>query len=128
MDPASIAFAELAEAYRREGRFDEAIETCRSGLERHPSYASARVTLGRALLGAGRLDEAEQEIERAWQAAPHNLAAARLRSEILFLRGDPSQFVSETEADTAPAPGAVRALESFLRAIQTTRPGASRIP
>ena len=50
VDPASIAFAALAEEYRRGGRFEEAIETCAVGLQRHPSYLSARVTLGRALL------------------------------------------------------------------------------
>ena len=45
-DPASIAFAALAEEFRRAGRYHEAIETCRTGLQRHPSYLSARVTLG----------------------------------------------------------------------------------
>ena len=53
-DPASVAFAALAEEYRRAGRFDEAIDTARAGLDRHPAYASARVTLGRALLRVGR--------------------------------------------------------------------------
>ena len=43
--------AALAEEYRRAGRFDEAIETCTTGLVRHPSYLSAHVTLGRALEG-----------------------------------------------------------------------------
>ena len=51
IDPASIAFAALAEEYRRAGQFEDAVETCRSGLRRHPAYVSARVTLGRALLG-----------------------------------------------------------------------------
>jgi predicted Zn-dependent protease len=54
-DPASIAFAALAEEYRRAGRFDEAIETCTSGHVRHPSYLAAHVTLGRALLEVGRV-------------------------------------------------------------------------
>ena len=49
MDPASIAFAALAEEYRRQGRHEEAIQTCRGGLQRHPSYLSARVTLGRPM-------------------------------------------------------------------------------
>ncbi len=49
-DPASIAFAQLAEEYRRAGLQQEAIDTCRAGLARHPGYLSARVTLGRALL------------------------------------------------------------------------------
>ena len=38
MDPASIAFAALAEEYRRAGQFDDAIATCRTGLQRHPAY------------------------------------------------------------------------------------------
>ncbi len=32
-DPASIAFAQLAEECRRAGRFDEAVEVCRAGLD-----------------------------------------------------------------------------------------------
>ena len=52
-DPASIAFAALAEEYRRAGRFEEAIDTCNAGLVRHPSYLSAHVTLGRALIDVG---------------------------------------------------------------------------
>ena len=57
-DPASIAFAQLAEEYRRAGQFDEAVAVCRTGLARHPGYLSARVTLGRALLELGELGDA----------------------------------------------------------------------
>ena len=53
-DPASIAFAQLAEEYRRAGQFSEAVEVCRAGLAVHPGYLSARVTLGRALVELGR--------------------------------------------------------------------------
>ena len=35
-DPGSIAFAQLAEEYRRAGRFQEAIEVCRAGLRQAP--------------------------------------------------------------------------------------------
>jgi len=52
-DPASIAFAQLAEEYRRAGQLDEAVQTCRTGLATHPEYSSARVTLGRADLRDG---------------------------------------------------------------------------
>src|SRR5918996_4878358 len=80
-DPASTAFAALAEAFRRAGRLEEAIDTCRSGLKRHPSYAGARVTLGWALIETGRLDEATDEVERILQSAPENLAAVRALTE-----------------------------------------------
>ena len=49
-DPASIAFAQLAEELRRAGELEESVETCRAGLSLHPTYLSARVTLGRALV------------------------------------------------------------------------------
>lgn len=81
-DPTSIAFAALAEEYRRAGRLDEAIATCRSGLERHPTYVSARVTLGRALLDAGHVDDARLELEQVLRVAPENLVAVRGLAEI----------------------------------------------
>jgi tetratricopeptide (TPR) repeat protein len=81
-DPASIAFAALAEEYRRAERFREAIETCRAGLRRHPVYLSARVTLGRALLEVGDYEGARQELERVLQVAPDNLAALQALGEI----------------------------------------------
>lgn len=81
-DPASIAFAALAEEYRRAGRFQEAIDTCTAGLVRHPSYLSAHVTLGRALIDVGRLPEARKELESVLKLAPENLAAIRGLAEI----------------------------------------------
>ena len=88
VDPASIAFAALAEEYRRAGRFEEAIATCQSGLQRHPAYLSARVTLGRALLELHRFDEAREELEHVLRAAPENLAAIRGLAEIHHRRGE----------------------------------------
>jgi hypothetical protein len=76
-DPASIAFAALAEEFRRLGRYDEAIETCRAGLVRHPAYLSARVTLGRALIEAGDFEGAREELQIVLRSAPENLAAIR---------------------------------------------------
>jgi len=71
------AFAALAEEYRRAGRFADAITVCREGLERYPAYASARVTLGRALLDSGDVPGAVAELELAAAQSPDNLAAAR---------------------------------------------------
>ena len=81
-DPASIAFAALAEEYRRSGRFQEAIATCTAGLHRHPSYLSAHVTLGRALIEVGRYEDAAEELQFVLRLAPENLAAIRGLAEI----------------------------------------------
>lgn len=97
-DPASIAFAALAEEYRRLGKYQEAIDACNDGLKRHPSYLSAHVTLGRALLEVGRFDEAEQQLQFVLRAAPENLAAIRGLAEIHHRRGEHGYDVAALSA------------------------------
>jgi hypothetical protein len=87
-DPASIAFAQLAEEYRRAGLFEEAVQVCRTGLGTHPGYLSARVTLGRSLLELNQLEDARRELETVLKSAPENLAAIRGLAEIHHRRGD----------------------------------------
>ena len=86
-DPASIAFAQLAEEFRRAGQYDEAVKYCRAGLGRHPGYLSARVTLGRSLMEIGELDDAAREFDLVLRSAPDNLAAIRSLAEIHQRRG-----------------------------------------
>jgi len=86
-DPASIAFAQLAEEYRRAGRHREAIAACRAGLAHHPDYKSARVTLGRAFLAVGDIDSAERELSQVLRAAPDNLAALKEIADVYRRRG-----------------------------------------
>jgi tetratricopeptide (TPR) repeat protein len=86
-DPASIAFAQLAEECRRAGAYDEAVAVARAGLAIHPGYLSARVTLGRALIEINQLDEAQSELELVLKSASENLAAIRGMAEIHHRRG-----------------------------------------
>ncbi len=86
-DPSSIAFAQLAEECRRAGEFQQAVDVCRAGLELHPGYLSARVTLGRALAELDQMDAAQGELEVVLKGAPDNLAAIRALAEILHRRG-----------------------------------------
>jgi tetratricopeptide (TPR) repeat protein len=104
-DPASIAFAALAEEYRRAQRFEEAIETCTAGLIRHPSYLSAHVTLGRALIEVGHLEDARNELEYVLRLAPENLAAIRGLAEIHDRLGEePHEPTAKSQADEPAAP------------------------
>src|SRR4030095_2400175 len=89
-DPRSIAFAQLAEEYRRGGDYQQAITICREGLARHPGYLSAQVTLGRALIELGQFDEARAELEAVLSVAPDNLAAIRALAAIHEHLGDAS--------------------------------------
>lgn len=105
-DPASIAFAALAEEYRKAGRFEEAIDSCTAGLQRHPAYLSAHVTLGRALLEVGRYDEAQEELEHVLRVAPENLAAIRGLAEIHHRRGELPEVHEPLGEATPAAPAA----------------------
>jgi hypothetical protein len=94
-DPTSIAFAQLAEECRRAGDLDEAVSVCRAGLALHPTYLSARVTLGRALLELNQLSEAQTELDYVLRSAPENLAALRALAETLHRQGDLSSSLAQ---------------------------------
>jgi tetratricopeptide (TPR) repeat protein len=103
-DPASIAFAQLAEELRRSGALQEAVDTCRAGLGIHPSYLSARVTLGRALLELNQLEAAEAELGRVLTNAGDNLAALRGLGEISSRRGTAGEALKYYQTALALAP------------------------
>jgi tetratricopeptide (TPR) repeat protein len=92
-DPSSIAFAQLAEEYRRIGDYIQAVKICRDGLGRHPGYLSAQVTLGRALMELKNFDEARIELEAVLKVAPDNLAAIRALAEIHQQTGEIAEIV-----------------------------------
>ena len=102
-DPSSIAFAQLAEEYRRAGQLQEAVDVCRAGLAIHPGYLSARVTLGRALLDLQELDAAQEELERVLKSAPENLAAIRGLADIHHRRGSLAEALAQYRAALALA-------------------------
>ncbi len=63
-NPDSLIFVPLADAYRKAGLLQEAIDVCKKGLEKHPTYMSARVVLGRVYGEKDMLDEAIDELRR----------------------------------------------------------------
>jgi tetratricopeptide (TPR) repeat protein len=74
-DPHSTVFAQLADAYRKEGNFEEAIRVCTEGLRRRPKYAAAYIVLGRAHHESGDLPAAREAFQRVTQLAPDNVLA-----------------------------------------------------
>jgi tetratricopeptide (TPR) repeat protein len=134
LDPMSIAFAALAEEYRRQGNAEEAVAVCRTGLTRHPAYLSARVTLGRALLDLNQLDAAEAELQEVLRRAPDNLAALRALAE-LHQRGSGASLTPPVSnvipfhgnampADIRTCAPALTSLDRFLDAIVTLKRAA----
>jgi tetratricopeptide (TPR) repeat protein len=127
-DPWSIAFAQLGEEYRRAGRSQEAIEICRTGLEHHPGYLSARVTLGRALLDTGALEQAEHELKEVLRVAPENLAALRGVAEALGRRGNDASALAHYEMALALAPRDLELQHTVASLREHVRPRAATAP
>jgi tetratricopeptide (TPR) repeat protein len=103
-DPASIAFAPLAEELRRAGEHDEAVRVCRAGLAYHPTYLSAHVTLGRALIELNQYPDARKEFEYVLLAAPDNLLARKGMNDLAARSAAPAPPVPIAEPAQAEAP------------------------
>jgi predicted Zn-dependent protease len=119
-DPASIAFAQLAEEHRRAGQLEDAVRVCRAGLAQHPAYLSARITLGRTLLEMARYDEAATEFEYVLKAAPDNLTAVRELADIEQRRrsSDPSRSAA---VEAVPPDTVIAELEAWLSVLAEER-------
>jgi tetratricopeptide (TPR) repeat protein len=86
-DPRSRVFAPLAEAYRKAGLLDEAIEIARDGVRIHPHFVGGKVALARALFDRGAYEEVVKELEHVVLDAPDNLVAQKLLAESYLILG-----------------------------------------
>jgi tetratricopeptide (TPR) repeat protein len=86
-DPGSRIFAPLAEAYRKAGLVDEAIEIAREGLRVHPSFIGGRVALARCLFDKTLYQEVIAELTPVVRDVPDNLVAQRLLAESCLMLG-----------------------------------------
>jgi tetratricopeptide (TPR) repeat protein len=117
-DPTSLAFAQLADLYRKAGRPADAIATCRSGLQRYPHYTTARLILAKTLLTENDPAAALAEIEAILQVSPKDVQCHRLAAEAHRRMGRVDAAVQSLESAVAVDPGdrESRALLTVLRA------------
>jgi len=117
-DPTSLAFAQLADLYRKAGRSADAIATCRSGLLRYPHYTTARLILAKTLLAENDPGGALVEIEAILQVSPKDVQCHRLAAEAHRRMGRLDEAVRSLEGAVALDPGdrESRALLAVLRA------------
>ena len=94
-DPNSKLFVPLAEEYKKAGMYDEAIDALIKGLEKQPSYLSARVSLGKIYVERGMLADALAEFEKVIAAIPENLYAHKKLAEIYRELGDKDKAIKE---------------------------------
>ncbi len=81
-NPKGRNFAPLADAYRKGGQLDQAIELCKSGLERHPDYVSAHIVYGRCLIDLKDDGGAQQVFNKVLELDQENVIAFRVLAEI----------------------------------------------
>lgn len=86
-NPRSRIFAPLAEAYRKSGLIEEAIEIAREGLQYHPRFIGGRVALARALFDKKDFQGVIEELRDIVQEVPDNLIAQRLYAESCLVIG-----------------------------------------
>lgn len=117
-EPTSLAFAQLADLYRKAGRARDAITLCRDGLARYPQYTTARLILAKALMAEGALDEALAEIRTILDAHPGDAQAHRLGADLERQRGriDAAAEHLDAVARLDPSDRESRTLLGLLRA------------
>jgi tetratricopeptide (TPR) repeat protein len=116
-DPESLAFAQLADLYRKAGRTADAVGLCREGLQRWPHYTTARLILAKALLGEGQLEPALVEVDAILQTSPKDVQCHRLAAEVHRRSGRIDAAVTHLEQAVVLDPGdrESNALLSLLR-------------
>ena len=123
-DPTSLAFAQLADLYRKAGRTREAVALCRDGLMRYPHYTTARLILAKTLAADGQLAAALVELNAILEMSPKDVQCHRLAAEVHRRLGHIDDAVGHLEAVAEIDPGdrESRALLSLMRA--STPPAA----
>ncbi len=86
--PHSTVFAPLADACRKAGMLDEALDICRKGLVANPEYASGYVVQGKSMYDAEMPEQAEASFRRVLELDANNLVALKFIGIILSERGD----------------------------------------
>lgn len=126
-DPGSLAFAPLADAYRKAGRTRDAIRLCREGLERFPQYVTARLILAKALLDDGNPDGALDEVRAILTASPQEAQAHRLAGDLYRRAGALGDAIGHLEQAVRLDPGdrESRALLEVLGAGGTVPEGSA---
>lgn len=87
-DPTSRVFAPLAEAYRRLGRVDEALEICSQGIEHHPEFHGGRLALAKCYIDKKMFLEAKSELRKILDQVPENLLAQKCLGETCLMLND----------------------------------------
>lgn len=80
--PDSFVFVPLADACRKTGQVQEALEICEKGVSRHPGYASGHVVKGKCLFDLGDRKRARRVFQHVLTLDENNLVALKFLGTI----------------------------------------------
>jgi tetratricopeptide (TPR) repeat protein len=132
-DPRSLVYSELAEALRRRGQREEALQLTLRGLTRHPMHADGHDCLARIYADLGDLERARLAWSKALEIAPDHVGSLRGVAFLLFRQGDLPAAESALQKVLARTPGdegarralaMVRGGRGAAAAAETTAPAA----
>lgn len=94
-DPKSRLFYQLAEELRKGGHFDESEQVLLAGLQVHPTYLAAWVSLGRTLREQKNEAGAVDALNKALQLDPGNVVAARILADAYLALGEKIEAIKK---------------------------------
>lgn len=130
-NPEGLAFARLADAYRRTGDTDRALELLEEGIARHPDYASAFIIRARTYTDLARYEQAEEALRRVLDLDPQNQVAMLGLADLAERRGAVSEALGWQERIIAAYPQneeAKQALERLRPLARRSHPGLDDLP
>lgn len=124
----SRGFLQVAEEHRREGEIETAVDLLLAGLEKHPSYISAQVALGRCYLELGEPSKARPILDKVVDQDVTHLVAAKLLVETHIQRGNSAQaerqldlytVLNNSDPDIEPLRARIEAMASATSETST---------
>src|SRR4030042_6267120 len=123
-DPKSRMFVQLADAYRKNGMMDEALDILNKGLQYHPDYALGYLILGKCYFYQRKYEQAKDAYETTLKHDPQNIVALRMIAQICeSLRDEPGQMSAYKEILTLdPFDASAKEKLIHLETIRTKEP------
>jgi len=126
-NPDSLIFVPLADAYRRSGMLDDAVEVCSKGLEKHPSYTSARVVLGRIYLEKDMLNEASEELKKVESVDSDNIMVHSMLGNIYLKKKMYAEAIDQFQRVLSLNPEDVDTQEKLKEALTFKQEPAAQV-
>ena len=126
-DPDGLAFASLADAFRRKGQLREALDLLTDGTSRHPEYATGHVVATRLYVDQGMHAEAEFAARRVLDLDAGNVTALSAMVTVLHAQGQDSEAARMRTELVAADPDSDEARAAGLLPLPDEVPGTEAV-